>query len=199
VLEPKHVGGTIRVMPLLTPDRKGAVYSKAVLRLIRSAKKQLVFQNQYIRVANGSDGFFDDLVELLIEKSETIEDVRIIVRAGDVIDDASELKRRGLDVNRCLRRLSNTHTKGIVVDGKRVLLGSQNWSQLGVTLNRDASLIFDNEEIATYFLEAFELDWARATPISDEMLEEGVPMIADAETPPRPGYVRVPVSEFAEG
>jgi V8-like Glu-specific endopeptidase len=199
VLEPKQVDGTIRVMPLLTPDRKGAVYSKAVLRLIRSAKKQLVFQNQYIKVANGSDGFFDDLVELLIEKSETIDDVRIIVRAGDVIDDASELKRRGLDVNRCLRRLANTHTKGIVVDGKRVLLGSQNWSQLGVTLNRDASLIFDNEEIATYFLEAFELDWARSTPISDEMLEEGVPMVAGADTPVRPGYVRVPASEFAEG
>jgi V8-like Glu-specific endopeptidase len=200
VLEPKQVNGTIRVMPLLTPDRKGAVYSKSVLRLMRSARKQLVFQNQYIKVANGSNGFFDDLVELLIEKAETIDDVRIIVRAGDgVLDDASELKRRGLDVNRCLRRLSNTHTKGIVVDGKRVLLGSQNWSQLGVTLNRDASLIFDNEEIATYFLEAFELDWARSTPISDEMLEEGVPQLAGSDTPVRAGYVRVPVSEFAEG
>ena len=71
-------------------------------------------------------------------------------------------------------------------------------SQIGVTLNRDASLIFDKEERTTYFLEAFELDWARSTPISDEMLEESVPMIVGAEAPVRPGSGRLPISEFAQ-
>jgi phosphatidylserine/phosphatidylglycerophosphate/cardiolipin synthase-like enzyme len=36
------------------------------------------------------------------------------------------------------------------LDGNRVLLGSHNWSKSGVTLNRDASLIFDDAEIAGY-------------------------------------------------
>ena len=39
----------------------------------------------------------------------------------------------------------------MIVDGRRVLMGSHNWSKPGVTLNRDASLIFDDEEVADYY------------------------------------------------
>ena len=53
----------------------------------------------------------------------------------------------------------NCHTKGIVVDRKRILLGSQNWSNDGVSVNRDASLLFADEELAGYFAEIFEHDW----------------------------------------
>jgi hypothetical protein len=37
-----------------------------------------------------------------------------------------------------------------------MLLGSHNWSKPGVTLNRDASSLFDDEEMAQYYTEAFE-------------------------------------------
>jgi phosphatidylserine/phosphatidylglycerophosphate/cardiolipin synthase-like enzyme len=46
-----------------------------------------------------------------------------------------------------------------VVDRKKVLLGSQNWSNDGVSVNRDASLLFNDEELAVYFAEIFDHDW----------------------------------------
>jgi phosphatidylserine/phosphatidylglycerophosphate/cardiolipin synthase-like enzyme len=101
-------------------------------------------------------------------------------------------------VNAQVRVLANTHTKGIIVDGKRVLLGSHNWSAAGVTLNRDASLIFDDQQVAQYYLEAFELDWDRARePRFDEAAFEGV-VLAEGDSPP-PGFTRMRLSDYLEG
>lgn len=200
VFEPLPVKRRVKVKPLLTPDRKGAVYSEAVLKLIRSAKKQLLFQNQYITVDASSKGLFSDLVDALVDRSREIEDVRIILRSGGdgFWDNMAELKRRGMDVNRCVRRISATHTKGVIIDGRRVLVGSHNWSSLGVTLNRDASLIFDDEEIAGYFARVFEEDWERSAQIQAESAFAGAPRIATGPVPP-PGYERMPLADYLEG
>ncbi|HYC91359.1 MAG TPA: phospholipase D-like domain-containing protein [Thermoanaerobaculia bacterium] len=201
VFEPKRFRRRVKVKPLLTPDRKGEVYSAAVLKLIRSAKKQLLFQNQYITVDESSSGFFGELVDALVDRSRKIKDVRIILRSGgsDFWDNMAELKRRGMDVNKCVRRISATHTKGIIVDGREVLIGSHNWSSLGVTLNRDASLIFRDEEVAQYFAQVFEHDWDRASPaVRAESVFAGEPRLATTPEPP-PGYVRMTLSEYLEG
>jgi phosphatidylserine/phosphatidylglycerophosphate/cardiolipin synthase-like enzyme len=59
-----------------------------------------------------------------------------------------------------LQRWHNrTHTKGIIVDSARVLLGSHNWSYDGTVLNRDASLLFYEAEIGQYLEEIFIYDW----------------------------------------
>lgn len=203
VFEPLRIARSVRVKPLLTPDRKGEVYCAAVLKLIRSAKKQLLFQNQYITVTDSSKGLFGELVDALVERSNEIDDVRILLRTGGsgFWDNMAELKRRGMDVNRCVRRISATHTKGIIVDGKRVLVGSHNWSSLGVTLNRDASLLFDDAEVAQYFADVFEEDWNRVSAISvpeGVALAEAAPRMATGDAPP-PGFRRIPLSEFLEG
>jgi phosphatidylserine/phosphatidylglycerophosphate/cardiolipin synthase-like enzyme len=201
VIEPLQINRRVRVKPLLTPDKKGGVFSRAVLQLIRSAESQLVFQNQYIKMSGADSGFLKQLVDALAEKAQELDDFRIILRSGgqDMDFDLSQLKRRGIDVNNQVRILANTHTKGIVVDGTRVLIGSHNWSGSGVTLNRDASLIFDDEEIAQYYLEVFELDWdrAREAHLKEEAVTEGVrPATGDA---PPPGFVRMPLSSYLEG
>ena len=51
------------------------------------------------------------------------------------------------------------NAKGIIVDSARVLLGSHNWSYDGVVLNRDASLLFYDAEIAKYLEGIFIYDW----------------------------------------
>jgi hypothetical protein len=67
-----------------------------------------------------------------------------------------------------------------------------------VTLNRDASLIFDDEEVAQYYAEAFELDWERASePRLDEVVTEGV-QPAEGDAPP-PGFIRMTLSDYLEG
>jgi phosphatidylserine/phosphatidylglycerophosphate/cardiolipin synthase-like enzyme len=201
VIPEKTIHRPVRVKPLLTPDREGAVYSKTVLDLVRSAKTQLVFQNQYINITDESGGFIDELVTALIKQSHTLDDVRMILRSDvdGFWDNVSELKRRGLDVNRRIRRLPMTHTKGIVVDGERVLLGSHNWSALGVTLNRDASLLFDDKEIAQYFLGVFDVDWNRASRLStDEAVVVEGARLAEGAAPPS-GFRRMPLSEYLDG
>ena len=39
------------------------------------------------------------------------------------------------------------------------MIGSQNWSNDGVSLNRDASLIFNDEKLSAYFRAIFLHDW----------------------------------------
>lgn len=201
VLEPLPINRVVRVKPLLTPDKKGAVFSKAVLELIKSAKKQLVFQNQYIKMRGADGGFLKELVDALAEKAQELKDgFRIILRDGnsELDYDLTQLKRRGVDVDKQVKILKDTHTKGIVVDGKRVLLGSHNWSSLGVTLNRDASLIFDDKEIAQYYLEAFELDWLRARVHKFKKINNESVRPAEGEEPP-PGFERITLSDYLEG
>jgi V8-like Glu-specific endopeptidase len=200
VLEPLEIHKrTLRVKPLLTPDRKGAVYSRAVLQLIRSARERLLFQIPYINMRGADAGFLKQLVDALAERSRRIDDFRLILRSpvNDLHFNMSQLKRRGLDLDR-VRMLANTHTKGMVVDDARVLIGSHNWSSAGVTLNRDASLIFDDAEVAKYYREAFELDWDRAREVSlEEAPVSESPRPAEGDAPPA-GFVRMPLAEFLE-
>ena len=203
LIEPKTISRRVRVKPLLTPDKEGAVFSQAVLRLIRSAERQLLFQNQYISMSGADGGFLKQLVDALVEKSKELEDFRMILRSenDDLAFDLSRLKKRGIKMKKGqsqVKIMAKTHTKGIVVDGKLVLLGSQNWSGLGVSLNRDASLIFDDEEVAQYYAEAFEEDWNRARePTVKQTTSESV-ILAESAAPPR-GYVRMSLADYLEG
>jgi phosphatidylserine/phosphatidylglycerophosphate/cardiolipin synthase-like enzyme len=64
-----------------------------------------------------------------------------------------------------VRHQSGIHNKGIVVDNKRVLISSQNWSGDGFLRNRDAGLIIDDKDIAGYYGAIFLDDWnKRARP-----------------------------------
>ena len=72
--------------------------------------------------------------------------------------ELERLKDYGLDLAD-VRVQVNCHTKGIIVDRRRVLIGSQNWSNHGVSVNRDASLLFEDAPLAEYFAAIFEHDW----------------------------------------
>ncbi|MFO0614465.1 MAG: phospholipase D-like domain-containing protein [Polyangiaceae bacterium] len=173
LLPPREISGRIRVKPLLTPDDEGAVYADTVLRLIRSARESLLFQIPYIGMPSNPRayrGFIDDLIAALVDRMKTIADARLILRSGGRALSSPNhaawyLKSKGIDLERQVRVMEKHHTKGMVVDGKRVLLGSHNWSAAGVTLNRDASLLIDHREVAQYYAEAFRIDWGRANPI----------------------------------
>lgn len=75
-------------------------------------------------------------------------------------------------------------------------MGRQNWTGDGTGPNRDASLIFHNEEIAKYFERIFLYDWGRiGRPHIDESLPP--PQLATGEeTVPRPGMVLMPLSRW---
>ena len=93
----------------------------------------------------------------------------------------------------------NCHTKGIVVDRRRVLIGSQNWSNHGVSVNRDASLLFDDAPLAAYFAEIFEHDWNHLA--QPRIGSEWAPVVVAAPGAVTPvGMVRLAWGDFgAEG
>src|SRR5262249_25518173 len=134
---PRTFEGPTKVTPLLTPDDEGAVYSEAVLALIRSAKKSLLFQIPYIGMPpnpRADRGYIDELIKVLTQKLKSLDDARVILRVGGQkyshpAHAAWYFKSKGVDVASQLRQIEDHHTKGMIVDGKRVLLGSHNWSK----------------------------------------------------------------------
>lgn len=156
LFKPLRLNREVSVQPLLTPDN----YAQQVLKLIKSAKKSVWFQNQYINFRGTADDFteFRLLVGALKDKINNKLDVRIICR--------DMMKQESLDVlvglgfpTEVFRFQPACHNKTIIVDGKIVVFGSHNWSNEGVKTNRDASLIFDDAEIAAYLAAIYDYDW----------------------------------------
>jgi hypothetical protein len=153
-------GDKVKVQPVLTPDNYGA----NVVPLIRSAKKSLYFQNQYIKIPKKfPDGegkpALKELAEALLDRVDAGVDVRIILRnGGDTRSMLQALKVFGIPAER-VKLLGGCHNKGIIADRKAVLVSSQNYSADGVRFNRDAGLIVYHPDVAAYFADIFEHDW----------------------------------------
>jgi phosphatidylserine/phosphatidylglycerophosphate/cardiolipin synthase-like enzyme len=158
--EPLRLERKVRVQPLLTPDN----YAVHALKLIESAQSRIYLQNQYINInAQGQLDEFTKLLDVLKTKIDGGLDVRIICRDLMKPEKLDLLVAMGFDAKK-FRFLKNTHTKIILVDGKQAMMGSHNWSNEGVASNRDASLLFYDEEIARHCEKIFLYDWGRARP-----------------------------------
>jgi phosphatidylserine/phosphatidylglycerophosphate/cardiolipin synthase-like enzyme len=84
--------------------------------------------------------------------------------------------------------------KGIIVDGKVVLVSSANWAGDGVLRNRDAGLIIHDAEIAAYYQAVFLDDWDNRSRTS---LDDDRPVLVASEgEPTRAGMVRMSWREF---
>jgi PLD-like domain len=192
LFEPLRINREVSVQPLLTPDN----YAEHALKLIRSAKQSVWFQNQYINF-RGTDEDFNEfrlLIGALKDKIDGGLDVRIICR--------DMMKQESLDVlvalgfpKKVFRFQPACHNKTIIVDAKVVMFGSHNWSNEGVSTNRDASLIFDDEDIAKYLAEVYDYDWSRLAAAHPTQKR---PRVAGDDEKPPPGFKRVPCSAVFE-
>ena len=59
-------------------------------------------------------------------------------------------------------RFEYVHTKGVVVDGRSVVVGSLNWNQHALTENREVAVRIDDPAAADYFERTFLADWRGA-------------------------------------
>ena len=64
-------------------------------------------------------------------------------------------------------RFEKIHTKGVVVDGDQVVLGSLNWNNHSARENREVAVVLDGETVGTYFGRVFDADWQTrpSTPV----------------------------------
>ncbi|HVJ42427.1 MAG TPA: trypsin-like peptidase domain-containing protein [Dongiaceae bacterium] len=182
------------VQPLLTPDN----YAQALLKLVNKAEQSLLIQNQTFNAATDKQTDLATLLDAVIAKQNAGLDVRVIFRIIDsskARENLQALQDRGFDMRR-VKVQRNCHTKGVIVDGKRVMIGSQNISQLGITLNRDASLLFKDRALAAYFTTIFEHDWANLAK-QDIGNEAHAPELATGAVTPR-GMERISWKDYME-
>jgi phosphatidylserine/phosphatidylglycerophosphate/cardiolipin synthase-like enzyme len=187
----------IRALPILTPDN----YVPEVLRLLGTAKRSIWIENQYIKVGQSE-------IRKLLDKIATVRranpslDVRIVLAygmdGGIAVTEAFKQLRKSyaLEPGKHLRllnpgRFTHCHNKLIIVDGRTVLISSQNWSNAAVSENREAGLLLTSKELARYYGAIFESDWSsglKAVPRRRMKPEEAVVPVIEAD---RGDYVEV--------
>ncbi|MGN9906020.1 phospholipase D-like domain-containing protein [Phytohabitans sp. LJ34] len=185
----------LTIEPILTPDN----YAEVVLGLLRERPQQkLYFQNQSLNPVLQPSPAWAEMLRLLAEYSQDPAlDVRIILRdIGSIRKKLESLQAAGFDMTK-VRVQEGCHTKGIVIDSETVLLGSHNWTDQGVQVNRDASLLIRRPEIAQYYERVFLHDWERMA--RSKIREEAMPIpVVSQDEAVDPGLRRVPWSAWEE-
>lgn len=164
---------SIKIQPVLTPDN----YIDEISELLKSAKKSIKIEQQYIRVDH------NHIKDLLACIPDNIK-VQIIL-AQPMGDDFSRNKTQhefdvlqneyGYDVRFLSRQFSHCHNKLIIVDEETVVISSQNWSNTAVATNREAGVIIYDREITRYFKKIFDADWT----MSDNAVEARAGLIPE--------------------
>ena len=169
---------SVKIQPILSPDN----YMDEIPKLIKSAKRSIKIEQQYIRVGQGN---INKLIDSISESKANGEDnfsVKIIVAApigndsGKTLREVNALKALGFEV--CLlskKHFVHCHNKLIIIDDKAVLISSQNWSDSAVSKNREAGIIIYDKEITEYYNKIFDADWT----MSDEPIEESLSIEAN--------------------
>lgn len=186
----------LTVQPILTPDN----YLQVVLEFLRRRpKRTLYFQNQSLNPNRTPTPEYAELMELLAKYSNDEDlDVRFIFRnIGSVRKKLESLQAAGFNMSR-IRMQGGCHTKGIIVDSEKILVGSHNITNEGVQANRDASLLIEHGGIAQYFEKVFLHDWEKLS--RPTIREEAVPIPAGSEEAAalNGNLARVPFSYFVE-
>jgi phosphatidylserine/phosphatidylglycerophosphate/cardiolipin synthase-like enzyme len=74
------------------------------------------------------------------------------------------LSMADIDLTPVMKMQPNVHNKEFIIDAKKAIVSSQNWSPSGIFQNRDAGLVIESEAIAQYFGKVFDADWATPRP-----------------------------------
>src|SRR5689334_14008788 len=140
--------------------------------ILEAATQSVLLEHQYIHSQQDQIARLLTAIKKAKDKNPKL-DVRIILgkifSAADYkaeITNIANLKEKfGLVLGQNIRyidtqRLVHCHNKLIIVDGVEVLVSSQNWSNAGVSSNRETGLLMHYSAIAQYYSEIFEVDWS---------------------------------------
>jgi phosphatidylserine/phosphatidylglycerophosphate/cardiolipin synthase-like enzyme len=110
---------------------------------------------------------FSGLKEALVNAREREVSIKLILdpKVDQNLDTADFLKGKGIEVRWSSKQFVYTHAKTAIIDGKRAIIGSINWSRNAMTKNREIGVIIDNERLAGELEEVFWQDWNDATDV----------------------------------
>jgi phosphatidylserine/phosphatidylglycerophosphate/cardiolipin synthase-like enzyme len=129
-----------------------------VLELIREAKETID-----IEVYSFTS---EEIAKELIEAKKRGVKVRVILEPR--LEDNRKFKIKqiledsGIEVRWASLEYKLTHSKFIIIDRKKILIGSINLSASALEKNREAAVVVESEKVKEV-LEIFEEDWQKAT------------------------------------
>ncbi|RLI54096.1 MAG: hypothetical protein DRP09_13975, partial [Candidatus Thorarchaeota archaeon] len=156
--------GPMNVTPIFSPDTS----LQGLLYCINAAQATLDIQIPYF-TSVGDAGAVDQVVDAIIAAKERGVTVRVISEEEydwDLV--AAMFKQHDIPIVwQDTRWFSANHNKGIIVDGRIVLISSINYSDGSISDNREAGVIIENEDVAKWYQEIYDFDWQIAD--ADEM------------------------------
>jgi phosphatidylserine/phosphatidylglycerophosphate/cardiolipin synthase-like enzyme len=191
LISPK--GANVQITPVISPQN----YFEDVGQLIRSAKKSIYIQQQYILVGGAK---VEALIQDVAHQASEL-DVRIMVsptfpqnwersvKTLSLFGLQGKLKALNLD------HYVHLHNKGLIIDGKHVVVSSTNWSQNSIDSAREAGVIITSKQAAAFFGKAFKTDWDRGWDPS-EVNTRTRQLFRDTPDLEPGAFVEVPSSEL---
>lgn len=160
----------IKVQPVLSPDN----YMDVIPNLIRTAKKSIKIEQQYIRTGQQNITILLDAIKEARENAPEEFSVQIILAPNnDKVDQESrDLLDMGFEVKLLPSKyFTHCHNKLLIIDDQAVLISSQNWSFSAVTKNREAGVILYDENMTDYYNDIFKADWVVSVTPDDGLRE----------------------------
>ena len=171
VFEPRTVTCDFTGIPVLAPDT--ALSNETILGTIQSAQESVLVQQFSAARSWGEED--NTFITALIEAARRGCEVKVLLDSKDynldTWNDNDEAvawleqvaSEEHLDLEAKLADLDSlgltkVHTKGLIVDGEIVIITSLNWNPNSAH-NREAGVIVENEEIASFFEDVFFHDW----------------------------------------
>jgi hypothetical protein len=195
------------IQPLMTPDRNShgqRMFMQNAIEMVQRGTQKIYLENQSFNLlADDNNDEFFEFLEALRDKQKAGVDVRIIFRDSREFGPGNErpqqkllerLKDFGFNMDR-IKVQKGCHTKGIIVDGKEVMLGSHNFTNMGSLFNRDASLLIRDQKVAEYFEQIFLFDWKTLAMQETDELVGGMRIAQPGDETPL-GFRRVSLDEL---
>jgi len=170
VFEAKSINGEFTANMVIGPDN--SLHYETIIEMINSAEKTLFIEQAYIRREWGTDE--NPYLQSAINAAMQGVEVKVLLDSmwynTNEENDNDELcnylnnlaSQENLNLEaRLVKRdgITKIHNKGVIVDGRKVLISSINWNKHSPTYNREIGIIIENPEFATYYSNVFLYDW----------------------------------------
>ncbi|HVL49360.1 MAG TPA: phospholipase D-like domain-containing protein [Candidatus Thermoplasmatota archaeon] len=163
--------GPRRARLLVAPD--ASLAPDGLLGVLASAERSLDVQllRAETRWSDGPNPY----VESLVAAARRGVSVRVMLDAGFMDPDNAATAAR-LNAIAARERLplearmanpagiATIHNKGVVADGRVVVVGSLNWGRASALANREVNLVLEDATLAAHALGRFEEDWRATSP-----------------------------------
>lgn len=142
---------------------------RAIKDLLASANREILICLYQLKLKSPlRNSIINNLVSILVSKFQAGCSVKILLNyksPGDIlrgcqVEGYKRLRKEGLEV-KLFPHNKLLHSKLVVVDERKIYLGSHNWTVTAFMENFESGIILNSEGIAKFFKSYFEKLWEK--------------------------------------